>query len=251
VKTLGISQSAHTFAASIAAARAGFDFGSGCIPKTPMSRQNSRSAFSLVELLAVIVVIAIIMGIVVPSLSGLGRGPALTAAGSTVNNMVSLARQHAMSRNTLTALVILANQGTESDYRALAVLEYKPRIGWTQVGGWETLPVGITVDVDPAECSFMLNSPNPFPFLTVNNQENPPIQFQSTPVRSPGGYAARIFTPGGGLQNADKPAQIRLVPGNVVGGSIQYKQRNDAGKPANYFDIAIIGATGATKISRP
>ncbi len=216
-----------------------------------MSRKNFRAAFSLVELLAVVVVIGIIMGIVVPSLSGLGRGPALSAAGSTVNNMVSLARQHAMSRNTLTALVLLANQGTDSDYRALAVLEYKPRIGWTQVGGWETLPVGIAVDTDTAECSFLLNSPNPFPFLTVNNQDNPPVQFQSNPVRRAGGYAARIFTPSGGLQNATAPAQIRLVPGNIEGGAIHYTQRNDAGKPANYFDIAIIGATGATKISRP
>jgi prepilin-type N-terminal cleavage/methylation domain-containing protein len=249
---MGIFRSGNPFAARIAAVRDRFDSGGECDQKPPMSRTNPRAAFSLIELLAVIAVIAIIMGIVMPSLSGMGRGTALVAAGNTVNNMVGLARQHAMSRNTLTALLLLANQGNDADYRALTVLEYKPGIGWTQLGGWETLPVGIAVDAgDVTECSFLQNSPNPFPFVTVNNQENPPILFQSVPIQSPGGYVARIFTPGGGLQNADKAAQIRLVEGQVEGGAIRYSHRNDAGRPANYFDIAIIGATGATKISRP
>ena len=216
-----------------------------------MFSKNFRAAFSLVELLVVIAIIGIVMGIVVPALSGMGRGTALVTAGNTVNNMAGLARQHAMSRNTLTALIVLGNQGTDSDYRAIAAMEYKPGIGWSQLGGWETLPVGITVDSDDTqECSFLLHSPNPFPFLTTPQQDNPPILFQSTPV-SPAAYAARIFTPGGGLQNPGVPAQIRLVEGRVEGGTMRYTHRNDAGKPANFFDIAIIGATGATKISRP
>ena len=111
-----------------------------------MSRTHPRAAFSLVELLAVIVVIAIIMGIVMPSLSGLGRGPALVAAGNTVNNLVGLARQHAMSRNTLTALVLLANQGTETDYRALTVFEYKPGIRLDADRRVADASRGITVD---------------------------------------------------------------------------------------------------------
>ena len=217
-----------------------------------MSPKTFRAAFSLVELLAVIALVGIILGIVVPALSGMGRGTSLVTAGNMVNNMAGLARQHAMSRNTLTALLVLANQGTDADYRAVSVLEYKPGTGWSQLGGWEMLPVGITVDAgDTQECSFLLRSPNPFPFLSATNQDNPPVTFQSLPIRSPDGYAARIFTPGGGLQNPAAPAQIRLVEGRVEGGAIRYTNRNDAGKPANYFDIAIVGATGATKTSRP
>lgn len=217
-----------------------------------MSPKTFRAAFSLVELLAVIALVGIILGFVVPALSGMGRGTSLVTAGNMVNNMAGLARQHAMSRNTLTALLVLANQGTDADYRAVSVLEYKPGTGWSQLGGWEMLPVGITVDAgDTQECSFLLRSPNPFPFLSATNQDNPPVTFQSLPIRSPDGYAARIFTPGGGLQNPAAPSQIRLVEGRVEGGAIRYTNRNDAGKPANYFDIAIVGATGATKTSRP
>jgi prepilin-type N-terminal cleavage/methylation domain-containing protein len=217
-----------------------------------MSSRNVRAAFSLVELLVVIVIIGIVMGIVVPALSGLGRGPALATAGNMVEKMAGLARQQAMSRNTLTALVVLANQGTDADYRAIAVVEYQPPAGWSQVGGWEMLPMGITVDAgDTQECSFLLRSPNPFPFLSATKQDNPPITFQSLPIRNPQGFAARIFTPGGGLQNPAAPAQIRLVEGRVESGAVRYTNRNSAGQPANWFDIAIVGATGATKISRP
>lgn len=217
-----------------------------------MPRKDSHAAFSLVELLAVIALIGIVMGLAVPVLSGIGRGTALATAGNMVNNMVGVARQHAMSRNTLTALVLLANHGTDSDYRAFAVVEYKPGTGWSQIGKWEMLPIGICVDAgDTQECSFLLRSPNPFPFLTDTKQDNPPVLFLGMPVRNPEGYAARIFTSGGGLQNAGAPAQIRLVEGDTAGGVMHYSHRNSAGKPANYFDIAIVGATGATKISRP
>lgn len=216
-----------------------------------MSFRNFRAAFTLVELLTVLAVVGIVLGFVVPAISGMARGTSLATAGNTVNNMAGLARQHAMSRNTLTALLVLGNQGTDSDYRACAILEYKRGAGWSQIGKWETLPTGITVDSgNTQDCSFLLRSPDPFPFLTATNQSNPPILFQGVPVSS-GAYAARIFTPGGGLQNPGDPAQIRLVEGFVEGGTIRYTHRNAAGQPANYFDIAIVGATGATKISRP
>ena len=216
-----------------------------------MSFRNFRAAFTLVELLTVLAVIGIVMGFVGPAISGMGRSTALVTAGNTVNNMANLARQHAMSRNTLTALVVLGNQGTDADYRAVVVMEYNRDTGWSRIGGWETLPVGITIDsVDTLECSFLLQSPNPFPFLATKSQDNPPIDFQSAQV-GPSAYAARIFTPGGGLQNPGYPAQIRLVEGRVEGGTILYTNRNALGKPANWFDIAIVGATGATKISRP
>ncbi len=217
-----------------------------------MPPKKFPTGFSLVELLAVIAIIGIVMGIALPALSTVGRGSSLTMAGSAVTNLAGLARQHAMSRNTLTALVLLANQGTDSDYRAFAVVEYKPGTGWSQIGKWETLPVGICVDAGATEeCSFLLRSPNPFPFLTGTKQDNPPVLFQGMPIRNPEGYAARIFTPGGGLQNATAPAQIRLVEGDTAGGVMRYSHRNSMGKPANFFDIAIVGATGATKISRP
>ena len=138
-----------------------------------MSSKNFRAAFTLVEMLTVLAVIGIVMGFVVPAISGMGRSTALVTAGNTVNNMANLARQHAMSRNTLTALVVLGNQGTDADYRAVAVMEYNRGTGWSQIGGWETLPVGITMDSgDTQACSFLLKSPKPFPFLAATNQES-------------------------------------------------------------------------------
>lgn len=60
---------------------------------------RSRSAFSLVELLIVVAIIGIIAGFGVPAVTGVLRGSALTTATSQLTDTLSLARQHAISKN--------------------------------------------------------------------------------------------------------------------------------------------------------
>lgn len=60
-----------------------------------------KRAFSLVELLVVVAVIGIVATFAVPAVSGMLRGSALTTAASTVVDQMSLARQHALSKNRL------------------------------------------------------------------------------------------------------------------------------------------------------
>jgi hypothetical protein len=66
-------------------------------------------------------------------------------------------------------------------------------------------------------------------------------------------FAVRIFVPTGSLSNPDKSAQIRLVEGFIEAPhTVRYTHRSSTGSgAANYFDLAIVGATGATKTSRP
>lgn len=216
------------------------------------SRPQLRG-FSLVELLAVIGVIVILMAFIVPAVSNFGRATGLTSAGNMVTNLTALARQTAISKSTLTALVILADQGTPADFRSFAVLEYSAGQGWSQISKWETLPEGIVVDrSNLKDCSFLENSPRNFPFLHgPSAQANPPVSYKDEPVKDPDGYAARIFLPHGGLQNPEWPAQIRLVEGFIQGGQVVYTRRGDPGQTANFYDVAIVGATGMTKVSRP
>jgi prepilin-type N-terminal cleavage/methylation domain-containing protein len=218
----------------------------------PLRHFFSRG-FSLIELLMVMAIIAIISALVVPAVNGFGRSGALTTGGNLVANLANFARQEAVSKNTMTALVVLGAQGTTQDYRAVAVLEYSPIVGWSQVGNWEVLPVGILVDPsDTANCTFLTNSPDPFPFLTNGGgQKNPPILYQGQQVGDHSGYAARIYLSNGALQNPDKAAQLRLVEAYLQGTQVIYTSRDKSGKAANYYDIAIIGMTGTTKISRP
>lgn len=211
---------------------------------------SDSAAFSLVEMLAVVALIAVMAVLVIPAVSGFGRSAAMTSAGTLVTNLATLARQDAMSKNTVTALVMLADEGTPQDFRSFTVLEYHLNQGWWQIANWETLPDGVIVDrSDSVNSTFLLHSPDPFPF----NSALPglPVPYHGTAIAAGSAYAARIFTPTGRLQNAEFAAQIRLVEGYLKGHEIVYTHRKDASRAANYCDIAIVGATGNTKVSRP
>lgn len=221
------------------------------------SRQRSRAtAFSLFELMTVMAIIAIMAVIVAPAVSNLGTATGLVTGGNSVTNLIGYARQVAVSQNTMTALVVLAKNDSPDDYRAITVLEYSTLGGWKPITGWQALPTGVVFDPNTANSTFLKNSPDPFPFLATARQKNPPIAYKSIdektmgPIKSPQGYAARIFLPSGNLQNAEDPAQLRLVEGFIQNGQVVRTRRNGA-ESANYYEIAIIGATGVTKVTRP
>ena len=208
---------------------------------------------SLVELLSVMAVLVIVMGFIVPAVTGMARATALVSGGNMVTNLASLARQTAVSKNTMSALVLLGNQGTPEDYRAWTVLEYAAGGGgWLPVTGWQKMPDGIVVDfADATNCTFCEAQPTPFPFLTgPPARQNPPVDYFGKQV-GPTAYAVRIYLPNGGLQNPEKPAQIRVIEGYAQGGQIVRTHPGTAGLAANYYDVAIIGASGVTKVSRP
>lgn len=213
--------------------------------KFPSGRQH---AFTLIEILIVVAVMSLLLALTVPMTSSMLSASRLTNGGNMVTGLTASARQTAMSKNTMTALVLLAHQGTSEDGRAFTILEYTPENGWVQGLPWEVLPDGVVVDVsDETACTFMTNSPVPFPFLP-DGQSNPPLKHRDAQVQSPEGYAARLFLPGGGLANAQTPAQIRLVEGHVANGAVV---RAHGMAPANFYDITIIGDTGQIKIDRP
>ena len=212
-----------------------------------------RTAFTLIELLAVMSIIVIMVAFVVPAVSNFGRSTGLVAAGNMIVNLASSARQTAMTKNTLTALVLLANQGSDDDFRAVTVLEYNTVSGWVQSTQWQHFAPGVVVDSDPANSSFLLNSAK-FPFLNYAGrppQPDPPVSYDGKPLNGSASVRARIFLPSGGLQNAESAAQIRLVEGFRANGTTVVTNRGSGGTSANYYDVAIVPATGMTKISRP
>lgn len=222
----------------------------------PPASAYRRSAFSLVELLAVIVVIGIVMTLAVSAVGQFGRSTGLVTGGNLVANLAAFARQNSMTKSTLTALVLLGEHGSEDDYRTLTVLEYRRTEGWAQVTPWQKLPTGVVVDrfgesdaKDPDNGTF-LKYPTAFPFLTgpYPTQKNAPVFHEGKQVTK---YAARIFTASGSLQNPQTPAQLRLVEGQTEGGQMRYTRPGAGGRAANYYDIALIGATGLARVDRP
>ena len=221
-----------------------------CMMATPPFSNRAR-AFTLVEMIAVMAIIVIMLALTLPAVTSLTRAMSLTSGGDMVTNLIALARQTATSKNTVAALVLLGAQGTaDADYRAFTVLHYSlDQQAWVQDTAWESLPTGIIVDFsDATNCTFLVNSPAPFPDLG-SGQTNPPVTYLHNNVTS---FAARIFGPDGGILNPQYPAQIRLVEGSVLGTTVYYSHRIPGGSgPADYYDLALLGATGQIKVGRP
>ncbi len=215
------------------------------------SGSRHHVGFTLVEMLMVMAVMASIL-----AMGGLGVGRALrsmtlTNAGNKVTRLIEAARQQAITKNTLNAVVLMKSLGTEVDARAFTVLEYTVAGGWRQIREWEVLPDGIVVDVGATgtDASFFSNGPQPFPFADAS-RPGAPVAYGSNSSLPAGTYAARIFLPGGGLLNPDDAAQFRLVEGTVSGGKVQFSQA-ERGVPSNYYRVVLLGTTGKTKVERP
>ncbi|MDQ3620966.1 MAG: hypothetical protein M3463_00530 [Verrucomicrobiota bacterium] len=213
----------------------------------PYPREPVASAFTLIELLAVIAVMLVMTGLLAAAFTGIGKGSALTAAGNNVSNLALLARQNSLAKNAMTALLILGSSGTAEDYRALALYEIVPHADgtpvraadWTQLGRWETLPSGVVVD----DCTFAPSSTAMTPPLAT-------LTYKGSPVAS---YQYVVFLPSGSLLRVE-PARVRLVQGFREPGreTVSYTGARAAnGEPANYYDISIISANGRVKVDRP
>ena len=189
------------------------------------------------------------------SLRGTGGAAAVAVGGNRLVGLANQARQNSMTKNVLTALVLVTNQATpsEGDYRAAALLEYDAADAspsWKQISRWEILPTGVVIDPDTANSTFLSGN--------NNNSNNSPAT-APLPTKLPGkfrgadiaSYAARVFLPNGGLYNPSTSATIQLVEGFVNGGNVKLTHCASGGSAADYYNIAIVGVTGRSKIERP
>jgi prepilin-type N-terminal cleavage/methylation domain-containing protein len=117
-------------------------------PPPPFSNLAKRDAFTLVELLTVVAIMAIVMGAFVLSLGGQSRG--LQLAASQLSSGLGFARQLAITRNTHSMLLIAPRRGSspadffpDEAFRYWTVV-YSNRSAntWTLAKDWTELPSG-------------------------------------------------------------------------------------------------------------
>lgn len=203
--------------------------------------RKSRRAFSLIELLTVIAMMALLTTLVAPAFNNLGKSSLLSAEGNRVVNLVNYAGQNSISRNAMTAMVVIDPQ-SGSAYRAFALFECLPEsTDWKQISAWETLKDGIVLD--PSTFSTFTDSgTQPQPAL-------PQMRYRNGAV---GAYKYVIFLPNRSLlQNTS--AQLKLAEGSVPSGANipTYSRPGSDGTPANYYAVTVLGPTGRPKIDRP
>jgi type II secretory pathway pseudopilin PulG len=204
------------------------------------------NGFSLIELLAVMGVMIILMGLVVPAVSSIGKASSLNAGGALVTGLINAARQNSLTNNAMTALVIVTDPSLDAQYRMFTMLEALPRADgqaltssdWQQISKWETLSPGIVVDNNAPLQSGSSGSISP-PFPAQLSYGNHPI--------SPNQLEFLVFYPDGSISSPN-PATIKLVEGYYSKGSSLPLY---TGGPANCYQMTVLNATGRIKIVRP
>jgi type II secretory pathway pseudopilin PulG len=205
------------------------------------SRSEGRRAFSLVELVAVIAMMALLTTLVAPVFNNLGRSNLLSAEGNRVVNLINCAGQNSIAKNAMTALVA-ADPQSGNACRIFALFECPPEsTGWKQITPWETLKDGIVLD--PSSLSTLTDS------ATQPQPPLPTMRFRGGII---GAYKYLVFLPNRSLlQNTS--AQLKLAEGIFPPGAIQptYTRPGADGTPANFYSVTVLGPTGRPKIDHP
>jgi len=110
------------------------------LSRTVVQSRRGRAAFSLVELMIVILIISILMTVAAVTVNGLTGGKSVTAAMTNVEALAAEARTLAVSKGTNARLMVDVNDNTQQDrYLRRVVVAYQdtdPNTGKVVPGSW-------------------------------------------------------------------------------------------------------------------
>jgi uncharacterized protein (TIGR02596 family) len=145
-------------------------------------RRSPCLGFSLLEMLAVILIIGIIAGLLVPAASGIVRGTRLTQATQTIMDELGLARQTAIAKNRLVEVRLYQYSDPESPasssrFRAVQTFQVVNSRWFFPLDKVQPLPTATIVDSAPVLSSVLdpaTRPPSagtePLPVIGINYQ---------------------------------------------------------------------------------
>ena len=214
------------------------------------------------ELLVVLTIMGILSVLAVSSVSSL-RSTALSATGNQMVDVFAYARQHAISNNDYTAVVILTSGSSACS--AYSLLELPPSstdgsrgTAWTQLTAWKYLPKGVVFENISANAStsdtFIASSLNPSAVtppagvLPVALPTSYPFQGSQLNLTTTGTAIVQCFQPDGTLIGG-QPLTLRLIEGTAITTTTPATTSPTGG--TDYYDLYFVANTGTTKIGRP
>jgi uncharacterized protein (TIGR02596 family) len=222
-------------------------------------------AFSLIELVVVIAVLAIIAAFSVPAVTSMLQGSSLTQASQMLVDQVNLARQFALSKNTMVEVRFYrysdpdtpgedVTKPKEGKFRALQVFEILPSGAGVPLGKLEELPnsVMLAANRDKPEDGFssILDSGK----LQTSDQFKDRTAYYLSLPELPKGIKKQYefvyfrFMPDGSTTLG--PTSLWYV---TLHGVNDRPLKEDGGTrpPPNFFTLQIDPVSGTTKIFRP
>lgn len=191
----------------------------------PRFHQTASRAFSLIELLTVIGLVSLLTTLVTPALMSSHRASSLTNAGNRMADMASVARQTALSRNAIMALIISSKPATDSVARQAAIIMQYDGVQnlWAPLGGWSRLPESISVQD---------NSPDKAA-VTQLAALNLKVDGQTL-----SDYTALVFYPDGRLKSSAGARELNV-------------QNTGETQAANFYKLVFNTDTSAFRVVRP
>jgi len=194
-------------------------------------KKRGSFAFSLIELLAVMAVVAIIIAISLPAFTSLTSGSNLNRAGQMVGDQIALARQEAVARNRDVQVTFYnLTNGTTKGWRGMRIL----RVDQTQNGTVTNvatrlvqIPDGIVISADPATSPLLSAGRTG----TTNLPGYGTVEYSSFRFRANGSMES-----GFGATNNSLTLQNASAQGNP---------------PSNYYTIQVNPLTGKVSVYRP
>jgi len=198
----------------------------------PGNAGREQSAFTLVELLAVIGIMGLLAAVGVPALKGLTGSGGRKQALSQLMGAIEIARNTAISTGTNAAVIFPDSTFASGDaykYRSMAVVAWNPtntNLPTTMVGSWIVLPQGVAL---------FPNSISALPTTT-----NISVRILTTPLTA--SFHGVVFQPDGGLSEdfSPKPTNgIAFFEGTVTGTTT-----NPTSKMTNFETVRLTRYTG-------
>lgn len=230
--------------------------------------QCRKYDFTLVELLAVVVIMLIVLGISGPALTKVFMGSSVDSSARMVGAQLRLARQYAITQRKHIAVVFPSANGPWNDddkkYQAMRPCEVDASenfLTWVPNTKWTYLPQGAVIyAIDDNSAASLVGSGDRSQKIKASSL----TPYESTAsardydyVSATGGDCrAIIFRPSGGLQlnGNGMNRYLYILEGASTGANVpllRNRDKDDQDYVANWVEIEIKQYTGRVGFSRP
>ncbi|WP_009958609.1 GspH/FimT family pseudopilin [Verrucomicrobium spinosum] len=224
------------------------------------SRKSLRcrlaGGYTMVEMLAVISVVAVLSGISIPAMQSPTAAASLSTSAREFSNLISLARSEAIARHTVVRFAVAneVNDGSSTQLRKASLWEWNDESQkYVQITAWQKLPEGVAVEPGLPE---YIRSSSYAQADGASVRGDYVIEATGDPgFATPDGDARMRYVeflpsgtarvPGGTGRNA----LFVLAPASVnPDGSLLYHQGREA---ANWAQVNVDTLTGRVRLYRP